>query len=267
MNIKGFSSNMYGWTERWKMDGKKPQWEDLFHACAEAGLDAVEIDADTEKLKLARSFGLAVSASYIGLPLHIPFNDLGVVQTVLPFAERLAAADGTDLLINADPISWKNPVSKSEDHFKQQGENLSRISELVASLGLKVCLHNHAADNHNARGDLRSVIQYADPLVGLCIDTGWAHVAGCNPIEWVTDYPDRVFAFHLRNQRGHVPTEDLLEGDINFVSLLNSAAAAKYNGWLALELWHPQSTQPVRTMTEDVERSLDYLRHILALSS
>jgi inosose dehydratase len=264
MNIKGFSSNMYGWTERWKMDGKKPQWEEIFRACAEAGLDAVEIDADTEKLKLARSFGLAVSASYIGLPLHLPFSELKVENTVLPFAERLAAAKGSDLLLNADPISWKNVVHKSEDDFKQQGENLSRISELVTSLGLKVCLHNHAADNHNAKGDVRSVIRYADHHVGLCIDTGWAHVSGCNPIDWVTDYPDRVFAFHLRNQRGHVPTEDLLEGDINFISLLSSAAAAKYNGWLALELWHPQITQPVRTMKEDVERSLDYLRRILS---
>lgn len=60
---------MYGWTERWKMDGKKPQWEDLFHACAEAGLDAVEIDADTEKLKLARSFG-----GRIGLLYRSPFT-------------------------------------------------------------------------------------------------------------------------------------------------------------------------------------------------
>jgi inosose dehydratase len=221
---------MYGWTERWKMDGKKPHWEELFRACAEAGLEAVEIDADTEKLKLARSFGLAVSASYVGLPLHIPFNNLDVEKTVLPFAERLAVTEGSDLLINADPISWKNVVPKAEDHFKQQGENLSRISELVAPMGLEVCLHNHAADNHNAKGDLRSVIQYADQSVGLCVDSGWAHVSGCNPIEWVNAYTERVYAFHLRNQYGNVPSEDLLEGDIDIASLLDSAGAAQYNG-------------------------------------
>ncbi|MEH7745698.1 sugar phosphate isomerase/epimerase [Neobacillus drentensis] len=260
MNIRGFSSNMYGWSERWKRDGKTPEWDELFRACAESGLDAVEIDADTEKLKLARSYGLAISASYIGLPLHVPFNTLDVEQSILPFAERLAAAEGSDLLLNADPINWKNVVSKSEDHFKQQGENLSRISELVTPMGLKVCLHNHAADNHNATGDLRSVVQYADTSVGLCVDTGWAFVSGCNPIEWVNTYPDRINAFHLRNQHGGMPTEDLLEGDIDFSSLMASAASAHYNGWLALELWHPDCIQPFRSMGEDVQRSINYLR-------
>lgn len=260
MNIRGFSSNMYGWTERWKRDGKSPEWDELFRACAEAGLNAVEIDADVEKLKLARSYGLAVSASYIGLPLHVPFNTLDVEQSVLPFAERLAAAEGSDLLLNADPINWKNVVAKSEDHFKQQGENLSRISELVTPMGLKVCLHNHAADNHNATGDLRSVVEYADTGVGLCVDTGWAFVSGCNPIEWVNTYPNRIYAFHLRNQHGKVPSEDLLEGDVDFSSMMASAASANYNGWLALELWHPDSIQPLRTMGEDVQRSINYLR-------
>ncbi|WP_223591758.1 sugar phosphate isomerase/epimerase family protein [Neobacillus bataviensis] len=263
MNILGFSSNMYGWVERWKMDGKTPDWNELFRACAEAGLDAVEIDADPDKLQLARSFGLSVSASYVGLPLHVPFNQLETERTVLPFAERLAAANGRDLLLNADPISWKTTVAKSEDHFKQQGENLTRISELVAPLGIKICLHNHAADHHNALGDLRSVVQYADQQVGLCVDTGWAHVSGCNPIEWIKNYPDRIDAFHFRNQNGNVPTEDLLEGDIDFASVLNAAAAAHYEGWLALELWHPVQTRPVRTMTEDVLRSIDYLKSLL----
>lgn len=263
MNIRGFSSNMYGWVERWKRDGKKTEWEELFRACAEAGLDAVEIDADTDKLNLARSYGLSVSASYIGLPLHVPFNTLEVERSVLPFAERLAAARGSDLLLNADPINWKNPLAKFEDHFKQQGENLTRIAELVAPMGLKVCLHNHAADIHNASGDLRSVIKYADTHVGLCVDTGWAFVSGCNPIEWIHTYPDRIYAFHLRNQHGNLPSEDLLDGDIDFSSLMATAAAAHYNGWLALELWHPESIQPRRTMSEDVQRSINYLRGFL----
>ncbi|MDQ0972551.1 inosose dehydratase [Neobacillus niacini] len=263
MNIKGFSSNMYGWVERWKKDNKQPRWEEIFSACAEAGLDAVEIDADHEKLKMARSFGLAVSASYVGLPLHVPFNHLEFEQTVLPFAERLASAGGSDLLLNADPINWKTPAAKTEDDFKQQGENLAIISEIVKPMSVKVCLHNHAADHHNANGDLRSVIDYSDQSVGLCVDMGWAHVAGCNPIEWVNTYPERIFAFHFRNQNGKVPTEDLLDGEIDITAMLKSAAAANYNGWLALELWHPPSTQPKRTMTEDVKRSISYLKELI----
>jgi inosose dehydratase len=263
LKIRGFSTNMYGWVERWKKDGKTPDWGEIFYACALAGLDAVEIDPTEEKLRLARENGLSVSASYVGIPLHLPFETLEIERTVLPFAERLAATEATDLLINADPLNWKNPDVKSEADFKMQGENLSRIAELVLPMGLKVCMHNHAADNHNALGDLRSVTKYADEQVGLCVDSGWAYVAECDPIEWVRTYPNRVFALHLRNQKGKVPTEDLLEGEIDMESLLDNEVLGDYNGWIGLELWHPEATNPTRTMTEDVQRSIDYLKRIL----
>jgi len=265
MDIRGFSTNMYGWTERWKMDGKTPNWEEIFYECALAGFDAVEIDPTTEILALLQQNGLSVSASYVGLPLHLPFEQLNIEQKVLPFAERLAAANGTDLLLNADPLDWKNRVPKSEDDFKIQGENLSRIAELVTPMGLKVSLHNHAADKHNAEGDLRSVVNYTSEKVGLCVDAGWAYVANCDPIEWIKKYPNKVFAFHLRNQNGNVPTEDLLEGDIDIKALLTDVAISDYQGWMALELWHPEATKPTRTMTEDTRRSIEFVKSILTI--
>lgn len=261
MNIRGYSSNLYGWSERWKSDGKAVDWKDIFRACADSGLEAVEIDADSGQLSLLREFGLAVSASYIGLQLHEAYEPLEAA--VLPVAERLAAAGGTDLLVNADPYGgWKNPLPKPEDLVKRQGEHLSRLADRAARLGLRLSLHNHAADRHNAEADLRSVTLYADPAVGLCVDTGWAHVAGCDPVDWVRRYPQRVKSLHLRNQRGSIPAEDLTEGEIDFRAFSNALAAAGYDGWLALELWHPESTQPVRSMEEDVRRSIAYLRDL-----
>ncbi|MGO4274995.1 sugar phosphate isomerase/epimerase family protein [Paenibacillus sp. TAF58] len=111
---------------------------------------------------------------------------------------------------------------------------------------------------------MRSVVQFADKTVGLCVDTGWAHVAGCDPIAWVKLYPERIKAFHLRNQRGRVPVEDVTEGEIDISALLEAAAHANYGGWIALELWHPPETNPTRTMTENVQRSIAFLREIVA---
>ncbi|HET7615685.1 MAG TPA: sugar phosphate isomerase/epimerase, partial [Bacillales bacterium] len=243
-------------------DGKKPEWREIFEACAEAGLYAVEIDATDEMLGLARSCGLDVSASYVGLPLHEPYESLKVDQAVMPIAERLAAAGGTDLLLNADPANWKNPPAKTEEAFQRQGENLSRVAERVKPLGLKVCMHNHAADNHNASGDWRSVVEHADASVGLCVDIGWAHVAGCDPIGWIRKEPDRVFAFHFRNQYGKVPAEDLLEGELDIERIMTLPELADYEGWLSLELWHPESMEPARTMTKDARRSVDFLKSL-----
>ncbi|MDR6884845.1 TIM barrel protein [Bacillus sp. 3255] len=267
MNILGFATNMYGWTERWQRDGRPEphSWDDLLRECAEAGLDAVEIDATSEKLALARKYGLAVSASYLGLQIHEPFEKLDYETCIAPYAARLAAAGGKHLLLNADPWgSWTHPIPKKEEHFIRQGENLSEIARKVAPLGIRVSLHNHAADPYHAEGDLRSVVKYADPAVGLCVDTAWATVAGCDPIAWIRSFPERIHYFHLRNQAGRMPAEDLLEGSIAFDELIRAVKDISYEGWLALELWHPPGMEPLRSMIEDYRRSKLFLQELLA---
>jgi inosose dehydratase len=258
----GISTALYGWTERYQRDGVEWDWARLYGDCAAAGVDAVETDPSPEKLAILTDLGLRVSASYVGLPLTLPFGRLAVEDSLLPIAERLSAAGGRDLLLNADLVDWSKPVQKSDDDARRQGENLSRIAELVAPLGLSVALHNHAADPHNAEQDLRSVLLHSDAAVRLCLDIGWAHVAGSDPVGIVRAHAERVQAFHLRNQRGAVPTEDLLIGEIDIRALLD--AAPGYSGWLTLELWHPDTMRPERSMLEDTRRSVEHLRALLA---
>ncbi|MCQ6562641.1 sugar phosphate isomerase/epimerase family protein [Paenibacillus mendelii] len=259
MMIKGFSTGMYGWHERYRLDQREDSWDDIFRECAEAGMNAVEIDPTPELVRLAKGYGLSVSGGYIGLNLHepvIPFE-----ESVIPLIKGLAEAGGSDLVVNADPKGgWGVALPKTEDEFKRQGEHMSRIAAAAGEWGLKVSLHNHADEKHNAEGDLRSVIEYASADVGLCVDTGWAHVAGADPIEWIRTYPERIYAFHLRNQMGRIPTEDLLEGEIDMAKLARALTDIGYSGWLAFELLHNEENRPVRTMIEDVRRSVDYLK-------
>lgn len=263
MNILGFSTGMYGWNERYWLDHQREaSWEELFRDCAESGMDAVEIDPQPEWVQLAKDFGLQISGAYVGLPLHEA--GLNIEDSVMPVARRLAEAGGRDLLINADPKGgWGVSLPKTEDEFKRQGEYLAQIASAVRALGLKVSMHNHADDRHNAEGDLRSVIEYSSSDVGLCIDTGWAYAAGFDPVDWVRQYTDRVYAFHLRNQNGKIPAEDLVEGDIDMRQLIRVLDQINYQGWLALELWHPEDTRPQRSMVEDTRRSIQYLKKII----
>lgn len=262
MSVAGVSTGLYGWTERFKRDGVEWDWTSLVAACAESGVDAIETDPTPERLAVLRDVGLSVSAAYVGLPLTLPFDDLDIPRTVLPVAERLAAAGGRDLLVNADPVDWKTPARKSGDDARRQGENLSRIADAVGPLGLPVALHNHAADSHNAQQDLESVVLHADDAVGLCVDTGWAHVAGHDPVKWLRDHPTRIRAVHLRNQRGRVPTEDLLDGDLDFAEIV--AALDGFDGWLTMELWHPEPMRPTTSMIAAHRRSAEFLRRLVA---
>lgn len=264
MNISGYSSNLYGWEERYKADGRDSSLDAILRDCAEAGLDAVEVAPRHDAVALTRAYGLRIAAMYVGLPLHEPFESLRIDETVLTPARRLSEAGGTDLLLNANPKGeWANPQQKTEEELKRQGDNMTRIARLMSPLGLKVCMHNHAAAYTRAEGDLRSVIDYADPIVGLCVDTGWAHTAGHDPLEWMLQYPDRITALHLRNQFGSTPAEDLLEGDIDMSRLIGILQKIGYSGWIGMELWHPPKTNPQRSMLEDVQRSVQYLKNLV----
>ncbi len=264
MNIIGYSSNLYVWEQRYKADGRESSLETIIRDCAEAGLDAVEVAPRPETVALIRENGLNISGTYLGLALHEPYEALPIEGTVLSAANGLAANGGSDFILNANPKGeWTKPRQKTEEELKRQGDNLSRIARLVQPLGLKVSMHNHAAASLLAEGDLRSVVDYADPAVGLCVDTGWAHTAGHDPIDWVLRYPERITALHLRNQIGSTPTEDLLEGEIDINKLIRILNDNQYCGWMGLELWHPQKTNPQRSMIEDVKRSIQYLKSLV----
>lgn len=259
MRPAGVATALYGWMERYRRDGVDWDWRSLYSACAAAGVDAVETDPTPGKLAILRDLGLAVSGSYVGLPLHPEGVGEGLEAAVLPVAERLAAAGGRVLTLNADPVP-EAPGPKTADDARRQGERLTRAAELVRPLGLQVALHNHADGYDDAAADLASVVEHAAPEVGLCIDAHWAAVAGHDPVGWARQHPDRVLSLHLRNGRGRVPTEDLDEGDVDVLALL--AALPGYTGWLTLELWHPDSMTPERSIEEDTRRAATYLRHL-----
>jgi hypothetical protein len=123
----GLSSGMYGWTEKYfRPEENEPAWDVIFKACAECGMDAVELDPSPRLVQLARAYGLSVSGSYLGLPLHE--KELQLRQRVVPFAEMLAEAGGRDLVINADPKGgFASPLKKT-------GMNLNSRVRIFLSL-------------------------------------------------------------------------------------------------------------------------------------
>lgn len=45
MRAAGIATGLYGWTERFRRDRTEWDWPTLFAVCAEAGVDAVEVEA------------------------------------------------------------------------------------------------------------------------------------------------------------------------------------------------------------------------------
>jgi sugar phosphate isomerase/epimerase len=262
--VRGYSSAMYGWRQRARDEGRSDDAALVARDAAAAGLDALESDARMDVYPHLAGAGLRVSAQYVGVTLHEAWAAVQAEERVLPAARLLAEHGGTDLLVNpAAPRGEAGPALKTEDQVRRQGEHLGRLAALVAPLGVRLCVHNHATRFELTEADLRSVVEHSAPDVGLCVDTGWAHTSGHDPLAWIRAYPRRVFAVHLRNQRGPVPTEDLLEGDLALPALVAALLDSGYRGWLSMELWHPAPTAPQRSMVEDVRRSVAFLRRLV----
>jgi sugar phosphate isomerase/epimerase len=256
---------MYGWRQRARDEGRSDDAATVARDAAAAGLDALESDQRMDIYPHLAACGLRVSAQYLGLTLHDTWEAVQAEERVLHAARTLAEHGGTDLLVNpAATRGESGPLSKTNEQVRRQGEHLSRLAELVRPLGLRVCVHNHATRHDLAAADLLSVVEHSAPAVGLCVDTGWAHVSGHDPLTWIRGYPQRAFAVHLRNQRGTTPAEDLLEGDLDVAAIVAALLEGGYDGWLSMELWHPAATAPQRTMVEDVRRSVAFLRRLVA---
>lgn len=266
--VRGYSSAMYGWRQRARDDGRPDDAASVARDAAAAGLDALESDARMDIYPHLAAAGLRVSAQYLGLTLYDTWDAVQAEERVLPATRRLAEHGGTDLLVNPTaPRGDSGPLLKSDEQVRRQGEHLSRLAELVAPLGVRVCVHNHATRFELTDADLRSVVEHSAPGVGLCVDTGWAHTSGHDPLAWIRTYPRRVLAVHLRNQRGAVPAEDLLEGELDVPAIVAALLDSGYRGWLSMELWHPAATAAQRSMVEDVRRSVTYLRGLVAKRS
>lgn len=256
MSPRGVSAALYGWMEAYARDGVDWDWDALYGACAEAGYDAVETDPTPEKVGVLDRLGLRVSSSYVGMPLDDPLTEALLEERVLPVARRLAEAGGSTLVMNADPTPGRllDP--------RVVGANLSLVAQRVASLGLRVALHNHAAEPERFAAEVASV-EHADAAVGFCLDTGWAAVAGADPVAFARQYADRMLAFHLRTvDADGVPAEDLTSGTPDIAALLE--AVPGFDGWLIVELWHPAPHQAALSFPAANARSVAHLRTVVA---
>ncbi|MGF7049940.1 sugar phosphate isomerase/epimerase [Paenibacillus sp. DS2015] len=260
MNSKGYSSAHYGFMHEYeRLNGTPIPLEILMRKIAESGVSAFESDPTDELVSLAKEYGLSISAAYVGMNLHESADSLQLDNNLLPLLERMACHEVPTLLLNANPKGgWSSPEVKTDDELKRQGENIARIDEIAKAYGIVCCFHNHGATRLLAEGDLRSVTEFAGKEVKLCIDAGWAHVAGFDPIAWIRTYSDRVHAVHLRNQRGPVPSVQFDEGELDAAELLSTLSEIGYSGWLTFELYHLLETSSALSVAEATKRSVAF---------
>ena len=260
--MKGIAANNWAWVSETNRPQSEKTVETFVREAAGAGYDALEFLGEGVAEAIG-AYGVKICGTYTGGPLHLPWEQFDAEACFLAPARKLADLGGDYLAVNADPKGqWDSRQRKTEDELKQQGENLSRLAGLVAPLGLSVVMHNHADSPDLHADDLKSVVEYSDPAVGVQLDTGWCMTSGDEPVARARALGGRLGGLHLRNQRGKVPTEWLGEGDIDMAALVGVLKDVGYAGWLTTELWHREDVAVTQSLLEDQRRSVALLREL-----
>lgn len=207
-----------------------------------------------------------------------------ITESVKPFAEFLAAAGGSRLVVRPLPSAWQ-AGELGADALATAADGWNQVGAATAGLGVRVSLH---ADCLSAAADARTLdalLAATDPaLVGLTLDTAELTLAGLDPVAAYQRHRDRVDHVHLKDTRHvdeagerlrpHAEAAMLQAGGargvdrwfyecgtpgglVDFPALLRELRADRYPGWLVFE--SEQTPNPARS----VMLNGWYARHVL----
>ena len=196
-----------------------------------------------------------------------------ITESVMPFAEFLAVAGGSRLVVRPLPSAWRageltaGAVATAADGWNQAGA-------ATAGLGVGVSLHVDCLSAAADATTLDALLEATDPaLVGLTLDTAELTLAGLDPVAVYRRHRDRVDHVHLKDTRHvdesgerlrpHAEAAMLLAGGarevdrwfyecgtpgglVDFPALLRELRADRYPGWLVCE--SEQTPNPARSV-------------------
>ena len=138
--------------------------------------------------------------------------------------------------------------------------NLERIKEAAAAIGVTAVLHPHVGTMVETEADVKKVLDGS--TIKFCLDTGHMIIGGTDPVKFAEDHADRVAHSHLKDvnlaiadrvQSGEITYYQgcvegmyvpLGQGDVNVRSIVRSLIKAGFNGWFVLEQDNVISAEP-----------------------
>jgi sugar phosphate isomerase/epimerase len=224
---------------------------ELVSALEEAGLSTVEIWPEHLHWKLARpereaalallkQNGISVSA-YGAVNFE---DDEGAARPIFAFAQELG-------------IKWLTTTWVAPDAY-------ALVDRLSEEHGVKVAIHNHGRDHHYGTFDqVQEVFSHTSPRFGLCLDTAWFLDAGCDPVEAIDVFQDRLQGVHLKDfvfddQGGH---QDVIigTGGLDLPLFMQRLRDVGFDGYLSIEYEGdpdnplPQVQECVRVIQEVID--------------
>ncbi len=242
----------------WLIQVPQPSLAAIFTEAASAGFDNIEIGAhylDWDNPQAVRDLlaqqGLTLSGVHVGGDIFNPDNVSRVRASIDRVARVAAAAGAPFLLYSGLLLEEKTPEQLAQELAEIQG-----AAETCARHGLRLLYHNHWWEIKNQYADLEYYASRTNPAqVSFCLDLGWVHRAGGDPLQVLERFGSRCPYVHLRDDSPEQIWKGLGQGVMDFPRLLPRLAERNIQ-WVIIEQDDIQG--PV---AEAVGASRRYLRH------
>ena len=216
---------------------------DLMGALDEAGLSYVEIwprhlswdldRAEQEKALAALKARNLTMDSYGQVRFS---NDTAQARGVFEFA-KLAGIRAITADVDPDAIEM--------------------LEGLTEEYGINLAVHNHGRNHRYGRFDqLQPIFDRTSKRFGLCLDTAWFLDAGCEPLEAIDRFSDRIYGVHLKDfvfdEEGNHEDVIIGTGGLDMPGLMVKLKAIGFNGYLSIE-YEGDVDNPIPAVKECVQ--------------
>uniref|UniRef100_UPI00131C3118 sugar phosphate isomerase/epimerase family protein n=1 Tax=Thaumasiovibrio occultus TaxID=1891184 RepID=UPI00131C3118 len=171
---------------------------------------------------------------------------------------HLQSNDCQNLCISG-PLTWHD---RSLSNFKKTCEFLNEKAELLKSEGIKIHYHNHDFEFKPAEDEISPfdiLLEYLEPsLIQFCVDTGWLHMVGLDPVIFLKQHQNRISYAHLRDFLNGKSVA-LGEGSVDVASIVRELSDNSALEWLVVE------HEPENEAFEKLAVSRSYLKTALSL--
>jgi inosose dehydratase len=262
-------SQLFGWGQYYQREGKKlnDHLEDVLSALRDAGYHYAEhslgnADASERFADLSRERGLQPVCVYTGGNFHDAAAAEKNVKELLTRA--VGAKEAGFRIINCNP----NPIgrNKTDEELATQAKWLNAFGAELASIGLKLGVHNHTPEMANGAKEFHYNFRKTDPgVVGFCYDVHWVYRGGVQPADALAEYADRIVSWHLRQSREKVWWEDLDSGDVDYQFIADFSRKHRLAPIYTVELALEGGTKITRSVVENHARSRDFVKQVFGV--
>jgi inosose dehydratase len=255
------------------------------------GIDAIELgapgflpsDAPGIRAVLAEH-GVEMVGGFVPVVLHNESVRAETLRSATESAQLLAAA-GSSVFVSAIVVDadWAPRYELNDAEWTHLIDMLGELDVLCAANGLRHVVHPHVGTLVETASDVQTVLDRSKAL--FCLDTGHLAIGGYDPVEFATNYADRVGHVHLKDvdlaiaaklSNGELSLMDatlagmfrsLGEGDVDIAAVIRRLLDADFAGWIVLEQDISIAGEPPvegEGPVEDVAVSLAFLQAEIA---